>query len=186
MPNIRSHRLDETPVYYFKSGITHSQNELIVEDLFAARDQWHFSHRIKGRWENTYVPFHLIRSARIVLNLAERAANQINGNHLVIPRRALGLSFDDYWFNIARPGESTALHHHSHKATLSGVYYLQVPPSSGNIQFPVRDGGNYEIPVEAGLMVIFPSRVRHAVSRNESGEKRVSMAFNLYQLPLEC
>jgi ectoine hydroxylase-related dioxygenase (phytanoyl-CoA dioxygenase family) len=119
------------------------------------------------------------------MNLAERAANQINGNHLVIPRRALGISFDDYWFNIARPGESTALHHHSQKATLPGVYYLQVPPSSGNIQFPVGDGRNYEIPVEAGLMVIFPSCVRHAVGRNESDEERVSMAFNLHRLPIE-
>ena len=28
----------------------------VLEELFQARSQWRYSHKIRGRWENTYVP----------------------------------------------------------------------------------------------------------------------------------
>jgi hypothetical protein len=169
----------------FESGLTDVEHETIIDEIFAARSEWRFTHRICGRWENTYIPFLRVKSARKVLTFAEKAGKQITGYRTIIPRVALGMPFDGFWFNIAAPGESTGAHRHSSKATLSGVYYLSVPPRSGNIRFIEGDEAGHEIPVYAGLLVLFSPDLRHAVDRNDSQNERVSLAFNLYRLPLD-
>ena len=42
---------------------------------------------------------------------------------------------DEFWVNIAAPGESTGWHDHKERSELSGVYYLYVPDNSGDIHF---------------------------------------------------
>ena len=37
---------------------------------------------------------------------------------------------------------------------------------------------------EQGKMIIFNSDLEHSVEKNGSNEKRISLAFNLYTLPL--
>ena len=49
--------------------------------------------------------------------------------------KELGLPMDEFWFNIAGPGESTGWHDHKERSELSGVYYLHVPDNSGDIHF---------------------------------------------------
>jgi hypothetical protein len=177
--------LDDIRVHSLDTGISRTANEQIISQLYAAREHWRHSHEIDGRWENTYVGFQSVDSVRPVFSLAERAARQLAGDRLLIPRRVLGIPFDGYWFNIAEPGEATAPHRHLVDSVLSGVYYLTVPESSGNLRFFGRGGKVLEIDAIEGLMVLFPSHLRHAVGCNRSEEVRISVAFNLYRPPIE-
>jgi len=68
------------------------------------------------------------------------------------------------------------------------VFYLKVPENSGNLIFRVKKNQKWlylnEEPDE-GKMVLFPSNLEHAAEVNSSNEVRISIAFNLYKLPLE-
>ena len=107
---------------------------------------------------------------------------------MLVPHQGLGLSFDEYWFNITNSGESTGWHDHKMNAVISGVYYLDVPGNSGDIQFRIRDNDGWKdwfVKSETGSMILFDAKLEHAVSENKSECPRVSLAFNLYSLPLD-
>ena len=100
-----------------------------------------------------------------------------------------------FWAHPTPPGERTDAHQHS-PALLSGVYYVDIPPDSGNIVFiddhphamyqPTLPPGveNYlggqllEIEAKEGLMLIFPSWMNHKVLTNNSDRPRLSLSFN--------
>jgi hypothetical protein len=78
------------------------------------------------------------------------------------------------WFNVNGKGA----HHnwHSHGGTsVVGVYYIQVPEHSGDIEF--KDGSS--ITPYPGLLLIFPAGVEHRVLPNQTTQNRISMAFNI-------
>lgn len=100
------------------------------------------------------------------------------------------------WVNVlGRGGLNTP---HDHPAWVwSGCYYVSVPDGdkelSGNIEFfdtrtNVRtltvDGAacfasKFQMKPKAGMLLMFPSYLRHWVYPNESDEERVSIAFNV-------
>jgi hypothetical protein len=67
---------------------------------------------------------------------------------------------------------------------ISGVYYLDTPIDSGELFF--RSDGEEDLTLvpETGILVLFPSVLRHGVRRNSASGKRISMAFNLFTFPL--
>jgi hypothetical protein len=78
------------------------------------------------------------------------------------------------WFNVN--GKDAYHNWHSHGGTsVVGVYYIQVPKDSGNIEF--RDGTSIE--PYPGLLLIFPAGVEHQVTPNKTNNLRISMAFNI-------
>ena len=99
------------------------------------------------------------------------------------------------WMNVNPPGGFNAPHTHP-GAHWSGVYYVSQPKietgNSGMVEFidPRTDLPNWRlfkaktfqlkrnIRPEAGEIVIFPSYLVHWVYPNESGEERVTVAFN--------
>ena len=105
------------------------------------------------------------------------------------------LVLTSFWAHPTWPGERTDAHRHI-PALLSGVYYVDVPPESGNIVFiddnphaayqpPLFPGAeNYlggrslEIDAKEGTMLIFPSWLDHKVLRNRSDRRRMSLSFN--------
>ena len=98
------------------------------------------------------------------------------------------LPMDEFWFNIAMPGESTGWHDHKDRSLLSGVYYLKVPDNAGNINFREKNGDQFrewQIRSQTGKMILFHSNMEHSVSKNKSSENRISIAFNLYALPID-
>ena len=134
-----------------------------------------FSHKINNRWENQYLDFAYVREVNYVFRQACHFS------------RDLGFDWDDFWFNIAKPGESTGWHDHKKGSILSGVYYLKVPQSSGNICFRIKQDKkwySYEIESRENLLLLFDSKLEHSVTKNLSNQKRVSIAFNLYKLPI--
>ena len=99
------------------------------------------------------------------------------------------------WINVLGRGGLNTPHDHPNW-TWSGCYYVSVPEGdkdlSGNIEFfdtrtNVRtltvDGAacfasKFVMKPRAGMLLMFPSYLRHWVYPNESEEERVSVAFN--------
>ena len=163
---------------------------MIVSTVLRYRRLNRRSHFINGRWENLYLDLDCFPGISRVFTAAATAGKKLTGNPLIVPHSSNGFPKNEFWFNVAGPGESTGLHDHKSEAVLSGVYYLQVSDSSGNLHFLVQDGSpglinNVEIESTNGKMVLFPSWQKHFVSRNQSQGLRVSLAFNLYKFPLQ-
>lgn len=106
------------------------------------------------------------------------------------------------WPVVSAPGQWVAGHAH-HTAHLSAVYYLSAAPDSGALRFAnasrpnelspgagagatgayrewnaLNFGASDYAPIE-GRLVLFPSKQRHEVLRNESAVDRVSISFDL-------
>lgn len=104
------------------------------------------------------------------------------------------------WINIHEPNDWGQSHIHGN-SILSGVYYMNTPPESGDISFnrPMTASmpfstmfhmdyseinmvncDNYKVTPSQGMLVIFPSWLQHAITRNNTKEDRYSLAFNVY------
>jgi uncharacterized protein (TIGR02466 family) len=99
------------------------------------------------------------------------------------------------WFNVLGKGGLNTPHDHP-GWVWSGCYYVRVPDSdkelSGNIEFfdtrtNVRTltvegapcfASKFHFKPRAGMLLMFPSYLRHWVYPNESEEERVTIAFN--------
>lgn len=104
------------------------------------------------------------------------------------------------WINVNGRGGYNAPHDHPGFAW-SGCYYVKVPPASdgdsGAIEFldprtnarvPTIQGAacfvdTRKVRPEAGLLLLFPSYLRHWVYPNDEDEDRISIAFNARFLP---
>ena len=160
----------------------------IINSIYSNEEHVEYSHKIKGRWENHYLDLQFIPGLKEILNFACKAAKDLTDQSVIVPYKGLGFPKDEYWFNIAKPGESTGWHDHKDNAVLSGVYYLSVPQNSGNIQFrkKAKDGSQeWSVNSKEGKMIIFDSKIEHSVPINKSNKNRISLAFNLYSLPLD-
>lgn len=98
------------------------------------------------------------------------------------------------WANINPKYASNKIHDHAN-CLFSGVYYVKTPKNCGNLMFydprtartfykpSVQDFTPYTADAvahaaEAGLLLIFPSWLKHGVEPNLSDEDRVSISFN--------
>jgi uncharacterized protein (TIGR02466 family) len=98
------------------------------------------------------------------------------------------------WINYAAYDESHHLHMHSN-SFISGVFYIQANKEYDKIYFAKSDNrmikmqpdeynpfnaDEWWIPVETGLLLLFPSSLYHYVDKNKSSETRISLAFNTF------
>ncbi len=96
------------------------------------------------------------------------------------------------WINLHDRGGFNFLHLHE-GSLLSGSFYLQVPPGSGEFVFrdprpgtihgiikgAVPNGhSDVHLTPSAGLLVLFPCWMEHYVEPHESDEPRITIAFN--------
>lgn len=103
---------------------------------------------------------------------------------------------DTCWFNINGLGARNTVHIHGN-SYFSGVYYIDVPEGSGDIEFKdpnsyLRAAHSFEYersdvknslqltysPV-SGRLLIFPSYLPHEVLENHSQSERISVSFNV-------
>ena len=174
-------------VEYFPK-ILESSHEKIINCIYQNRENTTFSHRINGRWENQYLSIQYFPQLSKLFRNACRKGKAILEKPLVVPYKELGLPMDEFWFNIAAPKESTGWHDHKERSELSGVYYLYVPDNSGDIYFRKNiDDKNFEwkMKSQTGKLILFDSSIEHSVPENKSKENRISIAFNLFSLPLK-
>ena len=168
--------------------ILESFHDKIINSIYQNKENTTYSHKINGRWENQYLSIQYFPQLRKLFRNACREGKAILGKPLVIPYKELGLPMDEFWFNIAAPGESTGWHDHKDRSVLSGVYYLRVPDKSGDIHFRKKIDNEFiewEMKAQAGKLILFDSSVEHSVPENKSKENRISIAFNLFSLPLK-
>ena len=99
------------------------------------------------------------------------------------------------WLNLTKPGMSH--HHHTHpNSFISGVFYFETIPDDNILftapslshvaKFYIKENTNkyttnqVRNSVHDGLLILFPSWLRHEVSENESEKDRISLAFNTF------
>ena len=179
---------------YSISSITISDKKIDIDVIlneFHNNTKNHtYTHFINNRWENIYInpqkiPSVLPLLSKIISEAIKEYHHRLKPHQtLVIPHELLGYEKNEFWFNSALPGESTAVHNHNGKAIISGVYYLQIPDKSGNVVFIHENKEELEIPAKPGKLIFFPAGLDHYVKENKGSEKRISMSFNCYLFPL--
>jgi uncharacterized protein (TIGR02466 family) len=105
------------------------------------------------------------------------------------------LAMTDCWVNLMPSGIAHGLHLHP-VSTISGTYYVRVPPRSPGLKFedprlerymaapPRRPDAAAElqpwqtVPARAGQVVLFESWLRHEVPASRAATERVSISFN--------
>ena len=108
------------------------------------------------------------------------------------------------WFNINGKDTYNISHHHP-TATIAGVLWIKAPKNCGLLYFESPHEfaeydlmsmqkkemvdqylacANYNIVPKEGLMILFPSHLRHGVEMNQSDEDRISLAFNIEFRPI--
>lgn len=158
------HRLVELPDH-------DAVDRALLAGFLAARDDPDLrrSHWLEGRYENLYVPRERVPAIDAVLALAVRETRALLG--IDFPLRA------GFWFNAMAPGQRTLPHTHDDDDELmSAVYYVEVPPGSGDLLLgdpPAR------IEPQAGRMVLFPPDLIHEVTVNRSDRLRLSVGLNV-------
>ena len=124
-----------------------------------------------------------------------------NMQHEIYQKEKLDMKpvLGNMWANINYPGNYNRPHLHPN-ALFSGVYWVKVPPQSGNfmvydprtgvqVTMPNRKKGDLppaswrEVHYEpvAGRCIMFPSWLWHEVKPNESNDIRISVSFNFLQ-----
>jgi uncharacterized protein (TIGR02466 family) len=97
------------------------------------------------------------------------------------------------WACLNKKHDQNLIHSHTNNYNLSGVYYVSVPPDSGEIVFrdprpganqaPYRlfkdDGDSEYFMPSAGTIILFPSYLEHFVLPNRSDRDRISVSFDL-------
>ena len=162
----------------------------ILQTFQQNSEKYNYTHFIKNRWENIYlnpqdIPAVLPLLSFMISTALELYQDILNPHQtLVIPHELLGYEKNEFWFNAATIGESTGIHNHNEHAIISGVFYLQAPKNSANLFFKSGKNNEFEMKVERGKIIFFPSELNHYVPENKSNKTRISLSFNLYKFPL--
>ena len=139
---------------------------LLTDDDFKEKTHW-----FHGRYENLYLEVEKIPGLEIIVNAAlENAAKllKVNKEKLVT----------GFWLNAMAAGDMTTAHtHDDDDELLSCVYYINVPENSGDLII-INDKEKIPIKPEEGMFIFFSPDTLHEVSKNKSGQARLSIAFN--------
>lgn len=129
------------------------------------------THLFNGRYENIYLEENKIPGLNIIINTAiDNAARILN-----IKKEKLASGF---WFNSMSTGDVTTAHtHDDDDELLSCVYYVKVPENSGSLIITGKDK-KISIEPKEGEFICFSPATLHEVSKNESEQTRLSIAFN--------
>ena len=112
--------------------------------------------------------------------------------------KSLGFSTFDFivtesWFTCTKQGKHAPIHSHGN-SDISGVYYLKTNGKDGNLVLKnpfTFTNGNFiyflhnhnkseqELPLEEGLLILWPSVLEHSTYVNETLDERISLSFNI-------
>lgn len=129
------------------------------------------THLFNGRYENLYLEVNKIPELEIIVGTALEQAASI----LKLEKENLTSGF---WLNEMNAGDVTTAHtHDDDDELLSCVYYIKVPDDSGNLIITANNK-RYTITAEEGYFVFFSPDTLHEVSKSNSAQSRLSIAFN--------
>jgi quercetin dioxygenase-like cupin family protein len=131
------------------------------------------THLFQGRYENIYLkPQHVPELASLIDKATVLAEKILNSSNLRV----------GYWFNYMPPGAITVPHtHNDDDELLSAAYYVYVPENSGDLILH-KASERIDIQPRAGEFIFFKPDVPHEVSKNNSEQHRLSIAFNFGQV----
>ena len=157
----------------------------------------------RGLYESDFDLFsqpheNLTKLLRFIESSLAMAASVANGQ--AVPPHDLVVTIVDSWYHITNDGGFHDAHHH-HGCSWCGIVYLQIGESgrdasggapNGGSRFysPLITGGLYrdygnkylnetmDVPLEDGLLVLFPSYLLHSGLPYRGGMDRVLIAFN--------
>lgn len=162
-----------TPIYGTELAEAADINPRIITaiDALTPADYSERSHFFGGRFENLYLPRGRIPEIDGLIEHAHGRAAALLGMTV----EALRCGF---WLNAQGPGQATSEHtHDENDELLSGVYYVETPPGSGDLV--LLDGClTLRVTPRPGLLLFFPPSLPHRVETNESDRRRLSIAFN--------
>lgn len=196
-----------TNVYRFELPNKDEINEVLLKNIYAERDRdqegiQRSNFRALGGWHSHNDLYKEVEYSDITnaIHQAAEMVSQSNGYH-----SDYELRIGTMWSIINPPGSSNQAHIHP-GCQWSGVYYVQAPENSGNINFtdprtanlmfqpkylprkkrPKHCWSKVHFTPTAGKLIIFPSWLYHAVNPNLSTEEspmsdRVIISFNLSQ-----
>lgn len=143
--------------------------ESLVDDDYTSK-----THMFNGRYENLYLDKEKIDGLEIIVDTAMEEAAKI----LKLDKNKFTSGF---WLNSMQPGDVTTAHtHDDDDELLSCVYYIKVPKDtskSGDLII-INNNQKTVLQPEEGYFVFFSPATLHEVTKNESNESRLSIAFN--------
>lgn len=148
-------------------------NETVLHkfELLSDADIKEKTHLFNGRYENIYLEENKIPELEIIISTAlDNAANILK-----LKKEKLAFGF---WMNAMAAGDVTTAHtHDDDDELLSCVYYIKAPINSGDLII-TENKNKITIPPKEGTFVFFSPATLHEVAKNESGQSRLSIAFN--------
>ena len=113
---------------------------------------------------------------------------------IICPKNNIEPFITQSWLNYTGLNEYHHVHNHPN-SYISGVIYFNSPKKIDSIKFSKRrietisvltseynqfNSFNYDLPIEAGNIVLFPSSLEHSVKKKEHSNERISLAFNSF------
>lgn len=196
-------RLFFTPLVTFRLADAEQRNPLLLQEIAdLRRSDAGVGRSNRGGWHSRDDLFSRTEPGLAAL-ARELAATAHEATRLLAPNTDFGrLRLEcEGWINVNPPGSFNAPHDHP-GWYWSGAYYVAVPeaapdvrgddPTEGCIEFldgrtNLRALSPIDAPCmhskvtlrpEAGMLVLFPSHLRHWVYPNRADQDRVSVAFN--------
>ena len=181
-----------TPVFKLKIDMDNTE---IIKKLYSLKlkDEKGDPKSNVGGWHShdnlyTYKEFKNLNAD--IVRYAQEAFNHMSVNEKCYP------VLQSLWGIINPPGSRNNVHTHPH-SFMSGVYYMKVPPKSGEIVFlepkpqseildaPKNNNPNIHLAHSVSLvpeennLIFFPSWLQHEVMSNLSDKDRVILSFNI-------
>jgi uncharacterized protein (TIGR02466 family) len=115
-------------------------------------------------------------------------------NKIISPKNNLSCYITQSWLNYTEETQFHHIHHHPN-SFISGVLYFNADINNDNIKFHNERDNFFEIepfnynplnspswsiPVETGLIILFPSSTKHSVQIKKGNNLRISLAFNVF------
>jgi uncharacterized protein (TIGR02466 family) len=149
-----------------------------------------------GGWQSKFLDYYDSPPLEELPNLILSIHNAVK-----ILKQKYGIKFDkkeqpdvEYWISVNRRGHRVNYHDHL-GSKISGVFYLTTPKGGQNIVFcresqkvtewfyPLSEQNQYnhnsfEVNVKPGMLLLFPSYLKHYVNESQTDEPRVNIGFN--------
>jgi len=113
--------------------------------------------------------------------------------NVIVPKHRIGLYTTESWLNFTKINERHHKHYHSN-SFISGVFYFQtakkdmisfhkLPKNNFEIEtnrFNLFNCNSWDLPVNLGQLILFPSYLEHSVPVLEENITRISLSFNTF------
>ena len=185
------------PIYIDK--VNGSQHEAIDKELFSVYDKVKFAQNPQWTGDTNELSLESRTDAFFGKHQLKDCTQFLDFLHINIMTYLQQIGSKDKvdyivhnsWLTRTTKGKYIHMHDHGNY-DISGVYYLQTNGKDGNLFFPSPHrlmAGNYiisritdytqSLPLEQGLLALWPSILYHNTAPNETDHERISASFNI-------